>query len=81
LNVPQDRKISEEKERVVDTSWDLFKPVFNLGEGAFGEVMVVECLESTRLNKMGNGRVIMNQSSLKKANLAKARVNGQKGVI
>ena len=43
--------------------------------------MVVECLESTRLNKMGNGRVIMNQSSLKKANLAKARVNGQKGVI
>ena len=72
----RDRKKIEEKERVVDTSWDLFKPIFNLGEGAFGSVKVVECLESTRLNKIGNGRVIMNQSSLKKANLAKASVNG-----
>lgn len=39
-------------------------------------------MESTRLNmNTGNGRVIMNQKALQKANLQKARVNGQKGVI
>lgn len=50
-----------EKVKIVDTSWDLFRKVDQLGSGSFGSVWRVECLESTRLNmNTGNGRVIMN---------------------
>ena len=34
--------------------------ISSLGEGAFGSITVAECLESTYLNKLGNGRIIMN---------------------
>ena len=54
-----------ERVRIIDTSWDLFRKVDQLGSGSFGSVWRVECLESTRLNmSTGNGRVIMNQKSL-----------------
>jgi len=50
-----------EKVKIVDTSWELFRKVDQLGSGSFGSVWRVECLESTRLNmNTGNGRVIMN---------------------
>ena len=67
----------------VEITWELFKKILELGCGSFGSVWKVKCLESTRLNMNtgGNGRVIMNQKSLQKANMLKARVNGQKGVI
>lgn len=52
---------SSEKNKIVETNWDLFKQVQELGKGAFGSVWRVECMESTRLNMAtGNGRVIMN---------------------
>lgn len=58
------RKAEEEpveRVKIVDTSWELFKKVDQLGSGSFGSVWRVECLESTRLNMTtGNGRVIMN---------------------
>ena len=79
------KKIEEEpvdRSKIVDTSWELFKKVDQLGKGSFGSVWRVECLESTRLNmSTGNGRIIMNQKALQKAALQKARVHGQKGVI
>ena len=45
--VNSNKKTEDEKVKIVDTSWELFKQIEQLGKGSFGSVCRVECLEST----------------------------------
>lgn len=42
------------EQKIAELSWDMFELVDTLGNGAFGKVYKVKCLQSTRISDNGN---------------------------
>lgn len=43
----------------------MFEKIETLGNGAFGKVYKVRCLQSTKISENGNERVLLSQKSIK----------------
>ena len=43
----------------VDINWSMFEKIETLGNGAFGKVYKVKCLQSTKISENGNERVLL----------------------
>lgn len=67
------REAGEEMATGVD--WNMFEKIETLGNGAFGRVYKVRCLQSTRISSDGNERVLLSQKSIKKTKTIMQRSN------
>ena len=56
-------------------NWEMFEKIETLGNGAFGRVYKVKCLQSTRISSDGNERVLLSQKSIKKTKTLMQRSN------
>ena len=54
----------------------MFECVSTLGNGAFGQVYKVKCLESTKISETGGERVLLKESAIKKVQSKVALTRG-----
>lgn len=55
----------------IRASWKLFERLGSLGRGAFGDVLKIRCLKSTRIYKDTSSRILMNANEERKAKTAR----------
>ena len=53
-------------ERGIEISWNMFEMTTILGQGAYGDIYKVKCLESTSIGDACGERVMIDEKSSKK---------------